>query len=341
MTLSGVVDFASLSRARFFFLSFAKKGVCLKKRPNNVFGFFPLRTGKGAALLRTHHHRSPHLTHSTGVLKCALPKKEEGRSSLLDVFFHKKKREIFWWVPFARRRLLCSRIQRHEKKNRKTHPKNIVFYITQNLLGLSKAPKKRRRRRRTGNRPHSSNRPTTTARGNPCFFDARARERERETFSSSGVAFERSGFIIASLFESPQHLFCGVQIFNRNADDASGRRREMSAAQTAEQQHAQTANDALVYVRTVKLRFAGDQSHVYEAFLDIMRDFKSGRYVPLSRDSPSFAKIPSDHICTLCFSFLERKRQIRHDRRRQTRQKAPQRPRGLTRWVQLLLTRRE
>jgi hypothetical protein len=96
-----------------------------------------------------------------------------------------------------------------------------------------------------------------------------------------------------------------------------------------------------VYVRTVKLRFAGDQSHVYEAFLDIMRDFKSGRYVPLSRDSPSFAKIPSDHICTLCFSFLERKRQIRHDRRRQTRQKAPQRPRGLTRWVQLLLTRRE
>ena len=58
---------------------------------------------------------------------------------------------------------------------------------------------------------------------------------------------------------------------------------EMNAAQTAAQQHAQTANDALVYVRTVKLRFSGDQSHVYEAFLDIMRDFKSGRYVPLSR----------------------------------------------------------
>ena len=303
-----------------------------------MFGFFPLRTGKGAALLRTHHHRSPHLTHSTGVLKCALPKKEEGRSSLLDVFFHKKNAKFFGGF----RSLVvacCAPEYKDMKKNRKTHPKNIVFYITQNLLGLSKAPKKRRRRRRTGNRPHSSNRPTTTARGNPCFFDARARE--RETFSSSGVAFERSGFIIASLFESPQHLFCGVQIFNRNADDASGRRREMSAAQTAEQQHAQTANDALVYVRTVKLRFAGDQSHVYEAFLDIMRDFKSGRYVPLSRDSPSFAKIPSDHICTLCFSFLERKRQIRHDRRRQTRQKAPQRPRGLTRWVQLLLTRRE
>mmetsp|Transcript_9458 Transcript_9458/g.27270 ORF Transcript_9458/g.27270 Transcript_9458/m.27270 type:complete len:103 (+) Transcript_9458:185-493(+) len=52
----------------------------------------------------------------------------------------------------------------------------------------------------------------------------------------------------------------------------------MNAAQTAAQQHAQTANDALVYVRTVKLRFSGDQSHVYEAFLDIMRDFKSGRY---------------------------------------------------------------
>ena len=57
----------------------------------------------------------------------------------------------------------------------------------------------------------------------------------------------------------------------------------MNAAQTAAQQHAQTANGALVYVRTVKLRFSGDQSHVYEAFLDIMRDFKSGRYVPLSR----------------------------------------------------------
>jgi hypothetical protein len=43
--------------------------------------------------------------------------------------------------------------------------------------------------------------------------------------------------------------------------------------------HAQTANDALVYVRTVKLRFGGDQGHVYEAFLDVMRDFKSGRCV--------------------------------------------------------------
>jgi len=43
--------------------------------------------------------------------------------------------------------------------------------------------------------------------------------------------------------------------------------------------HAQTANDALVYVRTVKLRFGGDQGHVYEAFLDVMRDFKRVRFV--------------------------------------------------------------
>ena len=52
----------------------------------------------------------------------------------------------------------------------------------------------------------------------------------------------------------------------------------MNAEQHAHTQ-AQTANDALVYVRTVKLRFGGDQGHVYEAFLDVMRDFKSGRCV--------------------------------------------------------------
>ena len=82
---------------------------------------------------------------------------------------------------------------------------------------------------------------------------------------------------------------------------------EMNAAQTAAQQHAQTANDALVYVRTVKLRFSGDQSHVYEAFLDIMRDFKSGRYVPLSLDSPlSLSAFPprSDHICLLSLYYV-------------------------------------
>ena len=297
-----------------------------------MFGFFPLCWEKEQPFYALIYHRSPHLTHSTGVLQSCAPKKEDGRSSLLDVFFHKKTRNFLVGgvLPFACR--FCAP-EYDVKKNRKTHP-NIVFYITQNLLlGLSKAPKKRRRRRRTGNnRPHSlSNRPTTT----------HARERERDVFLL-GYRFRTLRIpFFRVVEESPQHLFCGVQIFNRNADDDSGRRREMSAAQTAEQQHAQTANNALVYVRTVKLRFAGDQSHVYEAFLDIMRDFKSGRYVPLSRDSPSFTKIPSDHICTLCFSFLERKRQIRHDRRRQTRQKAPQRPRGLTRWVQLLLTRRE
>ena len=52
----------------------------------------------------------------------------------------------------------------------------------------------------------------------------------------------------------------------------------MNAEQQTQTQ-AQTANDALVYVRTVKLRFGGDQGHVYEAFLDVMRDFKSGRCV--------------------------------------------------------------
>lgn len=56
----------------------------------------------------------------------------------------------------------------------------------------------------------------------------------------------------------------------------------MNAEQQQTQTQAQTANDALVYVRTVKLRFGGDQGHVYEAFLDVMRDFKSGRCVSLS-----------------------------------------------------------
>ena len=59
----------------------------------------------------------------------------------------------------------------------------------------------------------------------------------------------------------------------------------MNAEQQTQTQ-AQTANDALVYVRTVKLRFGGDQGHVYEAFLDVMRDFKSGRCVSLSLFSP-------------------------------------------------------
>jgi len=53
----------------------------------------------------------------------------------------------------------------------------------------------------------------------------------------------------------------------------------MTSAHEDEQQPPQTANDALVYVRTVKLRFNGGQGHVYEAFLDVMRDFKSGRCV--------------------------------------------------------------
>ena len=55
--------------------------------------------------------------------------------------------------------------------------------------------------------------------------------------------------------------------------------KKMNAEQQQTQTQAQTANDALVYVRTVKLRFGGDQGHVYEAFLDVMRDFKSGRCV--------------------------------------------------------------
>ena len=59
----------------------------------------------------------------------------------------------------------------------------------------------------------------------------------------------------------------------------------MNAEQQTQTQ-AQTANDALVYVRKVKLRFGGDQGHVYEAFLDVMRDFKSGRCVSLSLSFP-------------------------------------------------------
>ena len=145
MTLSGVVDFASLSLllslSRFFFLSFAKKGVCLKKRPNNVFGFFPLRTGKGAALLRTHHHRSPHLTHSTGVLKCALPKKEEGRSSLLDVFFHKKNAKFFGGF----RSLVvacCAPEYKDMKKKQKNAPKKHCILHYPKLIGSLQSSKK-------------------------------------------------------------------------------------------------------------------------------------------------------------------------------------------------------
>jgi hypothetical protein len=68
----------------------------------------------------------------------------------------------------------------------------------------------------------------------------------------------------------------------------------MNAEQQTQTQ-AQTANDALVYVRTVKLRFGGDQGHVYEAFLDVMRDFKSGR-------------------CVLSFSLFPRETFFRLDR---------------------------
>ena len=35
-------------------------------------------------------------------------------------------------------------------------------------------------------------------------------------------------------------------------------------------------NDALVYVRTVKVRFSQEPA-IYEDFLNVMRDFKSGR----------------------------------------------------------------
>ena len=206
MTLSGVVDFASLSLllslSRFFFLSFAKKGVCLKKRPNNVFGFFPLRTGKGAALLRTHHHRSPHLTHSTGVLKCALPKKEEGRSSLLDVFFHKKKREIFWWVPFARRRLLCSRIQRHEKKTEKRTQKTLYFTLPKTYWvspKLQKSDDDDDERGTVHTRPIDRRPP----REETLVFLTRARERERERRFPPRVSLSNAPDSSSHPFSSP------------------------------------------------------------------------------------------------------------------------------------------
>ena len=39
-----------------------------------------------------------------------------------------------------------------------------------------------------------------------------------------------------------------------------------------------TTGDALSYLREVKERFK-DRKHVYETFLEIMKDFKSSRYV--------------------------------------------------------------
>ena len=129
--------------------------------------------------------------------------KRRKEGALFWTYFSTKKNAKFFGGFRSLVVACCAPEYKDMKKNRKTHPKNIVFYITQNLLGLSKAPKKRRRRRRTGNRPHSSNRPTTTARGNPCFFDARARERERERRFPPRVSLSNAPDSSSHPFSSP------------------------------------------------------------------------------------------------------------------------------------------
>ena len=109
---------------------------------------------------------------------------------------------------------------------------------------------------------------------------------ERETFSSSGVALERPAFLRTTSLGVPPTPLVGFKFSNRNADDASGRAlARMNAAQTAAQQHAQTANDALVYVRTVKLRVGRPKPRV-RGVLDIMGDDLGAAGTSLSLDSP-------------------------------------------------------
>ena len=87
--------------------------------------------------------------------------------------------------------------------------------------------------------------------------------------------------------------------------------------------------DALTYVRAVKARFAASNPQVYEAFLDVMRDFKNARCVRAH---------PTDS--TLAFRTLARDftphpqppltparviTQIRHPRGRETGESAPRR----------------
>ena len=169
--------------------------------------FFHKRKKKEESLARTHprvpiaHSHESSVTHLRSPQICWTKKKESSVLSLLDVFFPQNV------------------ILR--KKTEKTHPKHTHTHYTQKSLWVS--PNKKATTLTHG---EPSTLVQSTARGNPLFFfvltRARERERERETFSSSGVALERSAFI-GIPFRSPPNTSRGVQIFNRNADDASGR----------------------------------------------------------------------------------------------------------------------
>ena len=144
-------------------------------------------------------------------------KKEEDEGALWTYFSKKTKRNFLVGSSVLRLSLLCSKRRSEKQKNA---PKNLYPHYPK-VSWVS--PNKKATTLTHGEQP--STLVQSTARGNPLSFfclDARARESERETFSSSGVALERSAFISIP-FRSPPNTSRGVQIFNRNADDASGR----------------------------------------------------------------------------------------------------------------------
>lgn len=53
-------------------------------------------------------------------------------------------------------------------------------------------------------------------------------------------------------------------------------RAPMGPSSMASQQHRLTTNDALTYLREVKMRFQNDKQ-VYDTFLEIMKEFKAQR----------------------------------------------------------------
>ena len=109
--------------------------------------------------------------------------KKGGRKELsFGRIFPQKKREIFWWVPFARRRLLCSRIQRHEKKTEKRTQKTLYFTLPKTYWvspKLQKSDDDDDERGTVHTRPIDRRPPREET---LVFFDARARERERDVF---------------------------------------------------------------------------------------------------------------------------------------------------------------
>ena len=133
---------------------------------------------------------------------------------------HLRSPQICCHSPLSFGRLFFPRNVILRKKTEKNAPKkNTPTLYPKVSLGLSQQKSDDFDARGT---VHA--RPIDRERKPSLFFclDARERESERETFSSSGVALERSAFISIP-FRSPPNTSRGVQIFNRNADDASGR----------------------------------------------------------------------------------------------------------------------